>query len=84
MGDFQPMMSSCLDLVVQPVTLGVKRFAEHTRRQRLAVGSDADIEAAKNDVPGLEPVDQLVEPIEQERSVESAASTISMLSSRLI
>ena len=66
------------------MTLGVERFAEHTRRQRLAVGSESDVETAKNDVPGLEPENQLVEPIEQERLVESAASTISMLSSSLI
>src|SRR5208282_6820020 len=42
------------------------RFAMNSCRQRPAVGINADVEAAEDDVPGLGAEDQLVQPIEQQ------------------
>ncbi len=67
MNESYPMMSGCLDFVVQAVPPGVDRFAMNSCRQRAAVGIDADVETAEEDVPGLAAEDQLVQPIEQQR-----------------
>ena len=66
MNNLYPMMSGRLDFMVQAVPLGVDRFAVHSCRQRAAVGIDADLKAAEDDVPGLGEEDQLVQPIEQQ------------------
>ena len=67
MNELYPMMSGRLDFMVQAMPLGVDRFTMNSCRQRPAVGINADVEAAEDEVPGLGAEDQLVQPIEQQR-----------------